>query len=346
MERGWYVTAFDVDIGAIISDYRASPWPGCGSNSIAFGRFQGATAQSNLRFNFTPVTHNQAGQSYKTGGHPGFLLRASGYRVKWDFFTESFGSQPRWTLEDMADAVGTELQVRGDSRLLRYWDGDTANDSDYAFSSGHWYRFDLVDVDVLNKRSSLNVYRWDTSMQQAQAVFALRDKEFQNPVDHLQRFVMRSWSSSNFLYFLDNFSLSLNRPVDLAYTQWRRERFGVSAAGKPEVNADKTGMPDLMRFALSQDESSPFGVRLPELSFHPGDAGRHLDFTIYRNSEAIGLDWVVEVAIDLSNWEERGEGMRLLENSSSKIKVRESVSEGPPNTRFMQWRVRSTPSGQ
>ncbi len=342
LDRGWYVNAFDENRGAVITDDRASPWPGSGSNSIVLARFPGSTAHPNLAFHFSPVSMQQGGQTYEVGGYPGYPLTGSGYRIAWDFFTESYSTQPRWTVQDSSNTVGIHLQVRYDTRRLRYWDGSTYYHSDYEFTPASWYRFELLDVDVENRRWSLNVYRWDPAEQKGVAVIALRDKQLQHPVNDFERFVMQSWSaSSDYRYFLDNFSLSQTSRVNLTYSQWRLKHFGLSEDGEPTADPDGIGIPNLLRFALAPDPSNPSRVRLPVARIQQEETGSYLEFTVHRDLAAMGLDWDVEVSSNLINWEAGGEALILLEDGPSRIRVREPLPQSPNANRFMRLRVRS-----
>lgn len=340
-QGGWSISSFSDLHGVIITDEHNSPWDSSGQQSLGLIALNGTSVVGTLTLNFrTRELKNSSGDSITINGAVGSSLENAFYTVSWDFMTEFYGSQPRFVLSSRNRTTAVELQVRHNTRRLRYWDEDSFFESDYSFTSGAWYRFEISEIDVINKRWSLSVHRWNPESESELEVISLRDKRFRNPVSDLDQFEMRSWTTNaQHQFFIDNFYLN-HEPLKINfYDDWKRTQiFSSPEEGEPDFSR-QLNLPNLLLFALGIGQTGNEVFLEPEIVIDPEEGQKHLGLLIQRNPKARGLDFLVEVSLDLVNWESGMLHTTVVEESADLLRVHDNLpynSEGP---RFIRLRV-------
>ncbi len=224
-DYGWYGQNVDTVNNLIyVVDGVNSPWDGGGSKSVKMHKSSGDISKYIYLYNYFT---DQLGLGVT--GSVGSPLSGTNLRFSWDVLVEDFARQPLWEILDSSSKAAIGFQVRWDTKYLRYTENGTVVDhTGYAFENNTWYRFELSKVNTDAKTYDLDVFAWG----QADSVISLSGLSFAVlAVTELDHFKMRSNSTGNYLYHIDNFqfqvipepsSLMLLGPAGLALLRRRR----------------------------------------------------------------------------------------------------------------------------
>ncbi|MDQ8192901.1 hypothetical protein QEH59_00590 [Coraliomargarita sp. SDUM461004] len=208
---GWYGSNYVSSAYGVSASTENSPWS-AGSGSLLQSFDSTVTPPSGVfkpspYLYFTDHTGTTTGSpSTSVTGALGASMTGSGYSMSWDFKTTNVESQPVFVL---ADSSGTEvitLDVRqASSNVLRYYDGATEMLDDTPILDDTWYRFEIIDIDVLNDTYGFNVYEWNGTG--GTVIASASDLDFRSDVSDLDMFRMKVNSNATTEYYLDNVSI-------------------------------------------------------------------------------------------------------------------------------------------
>ncbi|MDQ8192894.1 hypothetical protein QEH59_00555 [Coraliomargarita sp. SDUM461004] len=208
---GWYGGNSSSTERVTVSGAMNSPWDVGGSQSAVMYTVSDGTEPTlyNYFTDRTGLANYSNPTSVNVDGSLGASLTGSGYSVSWDFYTDYLASQPLFELRssDANPVQALSLDVRYDTKKLRYYNGSTAILSENALLDDTWYRFEVVDIDVANGTYGFNLIEWDSINETATVVASDSDLEFRNTVTDIDYFRMKVNGGSSPTYYLDNFSI-------------------------------------------------------------------------------------------------------------------------------------------
>ncbi|MBC2594421.1 hypothetical protein H5P28_09145 [Ruficoccus amylovorans] len=233
---GWYGSNFSTNKRVTVSGDMNSPWDVGGSQSAALVyQANEPTPLPSLYNYFTNRTnlYNYPSNVNVTGSL-GASLTGSGYTMAWDFYSTLLNTQPQFRINSSTEVNAILFDIRSETHYLRYYqNGATTIDESYAFKDNTWYRFEVSNIDVVNKTWDLDVYEWDgTSGTTVISLSGLGFNAAATDLDYFRMQVNTTTNSTGYQYYLDNFSiipeassaawLLLGLPVLFLRRWWRK----------------------------------------------------------------------------------------------------------------------------
>jgi hypothetical protein len=124
---------------------------------------------------------------------------------------------------------------------------------------------------------------------------------------------------------------------------WRNTNFGNPSnvgAGADTANPEGDGVPNLIKYALGLNPSTPVsGSQLPVASILPAGGQDYLTLTVNRTAQATDVTYVVEVSGDLMMWSSGPSFTVTISNVSTQLIVRDNTPMASATSRFIRLHV-------
>lgn len=127
-----------------------------------------------------------------------------------------------------------------------------------------------------------------------------------------------------------------------AIENWRQQYFGSTANtgdGADGADPEHDGLPNLMEYALGSHPRAPSPTAVPRVSIYEEGGLRYLMLSIDRNPDASGVSFTVEVSGDLVHWDSGPPHTVVIEDTSTRLRVRDSTPLPPGVRRFIRLRM-------
>jgi hypothetical protein len=131
-----------------------------------------------------------------------------------------------------------------------------------------------------------------------------------------------------------------------AATIWKQNHFSSHANDEliagDHADPDKDGVANLLERALGLDPNRASVDGLPSISWTEIDSQKYLTLTVTKSSAASDLNFKVGVSSDLSTWLSGDTHTKILENTSTLLRVRDKTPLSSSTKRFMRLEVTSS----